>query len=260
MKIRLPLIGLTVALAFSSVHASTHNFVISPSLYVFDYAEYDSSGQFLDGETGLLPGIHFAYQFEHEQFSIQAQYSQYAADIDYDGQTQTGIPHQTQTDTLLRFYNLTLYTAEMNQGPRVFLRYGSSYWDRNILAKASVIGLHEIYRWNEVATGFRFEQASSPVNIWTEFSVLKIRHISMDVLLPSETVSLKPGNHLGFRLEAGRYFPLSPRIQAGFSGFVEHWRFAASEPQYSIDFSQFIHEPYSKSLHWGLRFNIRYRY
>lgn len=255
-----PLIILFIVLCINMAHASTQNFIVSPSLYVFDYAEYDSAGTFLDGETGVLPGIHFAYHYEHEQFGIQAQYSQYAADIDYDGHTWSGLPHQTQTDTFLRFYNLSLYSAILNQSGRIFFRYGSSYWDRNILSTATVAGLHEIYQWHEMSAGFRFEQALNPYNFWAELSILKTRNAEMEVMLPSEDITLMLGNNYGFRLEAGHYFPVEQHLQVGFSGFVEHWRFGASEPQYSIDLGEFILEPDSESTHWGLRLNIRYQY
>ncbi|MCW8956387.1 MAG: hypothetical protein OQL09_05850 [Gammaproteobacteria bacterium] len=246
-----------------SLPANTHNFIVSPSLYIFDYAEYDFAGNFLDGETGVLPGLQLAYQFNHDRFSVLAQYSQYAANIDYDGHTQSGIPHQTLTDTLLRFYNLSLYTAELNQTGRVFIRFGSGYWDRNILPSGNVAGLHEIYRWNEIAAGFRIDQHTTQLDLWAELSLLKTQAAEMDVLLPAEDVTLILGNHYGFRLEAGRYFPASNNLEIGLSGFIEYWQFGRSEPVYVADFfgdPAYIHEPDSESRHWGLRFNVVYHY
>jgi len=244
-------------------HANTHDFIVSPSLYVFDYAEYDFAGNFLDGETGVLPGIHFAYELNHDRFSIIAQYSEFGGNIDYDGHTQSGIPHQTQTDTFLRFYNLSLYTAKRKQAGRLFIRFGSSYWDRDILSTATVAGLHEIYRWNEITAGIRIDQHNNQLGVWAEFSLLKTHSAEMEVLLPSENVTLILGNHAGFRLEAGRYFSVSNDLELGFSGFFEYWQFGRSESVFVADFfgePANIHEPDSESQHWGLRFNIRYRY
>lgn len=254
------LLILSTVLWVSFAQANRHDFIVSPSLYVFDYAEYDFADNFLDGETGVLPGFHFAYGFSHDDFRILAQYSQYAADIDYDGQTQTGIPHQTLTDTFLRFYNLSLYTAELNQTGRIFIRLGSNYWDRNILASGNVGGLHEIYRWQEIAAGFSINQHSNQLDVWAEFSLLKTHKPNMDILLPSEVLNFPLGTHYGFRLEAGRYFALSNNLDAGFSGFLERWRFGASDSQYSVYFDDYIYEPDSESRHWGLRLNIRYQY
>ncbi|MFW2371521.1 MAG: hypothetical protein ACN4GM_00215, partial [Gammaproteobacteria bacterium] len=114
------LIILSAVLYINIAQASAQNFIVSPSLYVFDYAEYDSVGKFLDGETGVLPGINFAYHYEHEQFGMLAQYSEYAGNINYDGHLLiSGLPHQTTTDTYLRFFNITLYTSELNQAGNV---------------------------------------------------------------------------------------------------------------------------------------------
>lgn len=243
-------------------HAYKHNFIISPSLYIFDYAEYDATDNYLDGETGVLPGIHFAYNFEHEQFSVMAQCSEYSNNIDYDGYTNSipPTPHQTLTDTRLRFYNFTLYTAEFDHQPQLFMRFGSSYWNRNILPSGNVSGVHEKYRWNEISTGFRIKQYNNQLNLWLEFSILKTHNPNMDIFLPSETLNFPLATKTGFRAEAGRYFKLSNDFDIGLSGFIEHWRFGASDSQYSIDLAEDIYEPDSESRHWGLRLNIRYRY
>lgn len=260
--IHLRYLFISITLLFCDfAHAYRHNFIISPSLYIFDYAEYDAADNFLDGETGVLPGIHFAYNFNHEHFSILAQYSEYGGNVDYDGFTlQTGTPHQTLTDTYLRFYNFTLYTAEFDHQPQLFMRFGSSYWNRNILSSGNVSGLHEKYRWNEISAGFRIEQYNNQLNLWLEFSILKTHSPDMDIFLPSETLNFPLATKTGFRAEAGRYFKLSNNFDIGLSGFIEHWRFGASDSQFSVDLADDIYEPDSESRHWGLRLNIRYRY
>lgn len=242
--------------------ASQQEFVVSPSLYFFDYAEYDTANNFLDGETGIIPGIHFAYHYHHKSFSIQAQYSEYGGNIDYDGQTQSGIPHQTTTDTFLRFYNITLYSDELEQSGRLFFRLASSYWDRDILSSGGVAGLHEIYRWQEISLGLRLEQ-QTPLNLWAEFSILKTHNATMDVLLPAENIELNLGEKPGLRLEVGQFFKLEQQLELGLSGFYEYWQFGRSEPVYVADFfgsPTYILEPDSESRHWGLRVNLRYRY
>lgn len=259
---------LCTAFCASLAQANSHGFTASPSLYVFDYAEYSMSDDFLDGETGILPGIHFAYQFKNEHFSVLAQYSEYGGNIDYDGHLLfSGLPHTTLTDTYLRFYNIAIYSPELNQIGHAFLRLGNNHWDRNILPSGSVGGTHEIYRWREVSAGFRSEGHGNRFNIWSEFSLLHTYKPDMDIFLPSETLTFSLGTHVGFRLETGRYFKASNNLEIGLSGFIEHWRFGASESKYSIDIDQLtsgqytqIHEPYSESQHWGLRLNFRYQY
>jgi hypothetical protein len=126
---------------------------ISGELMFFDYEEVDPSGNSLNREKGLIPGLTFSGIHQYNNFSNTLELSIYDGQVDYDGQTQIGQPHQTTTEeTILRLTYRLGWSPAITQASF----YGSAYWqqwDRDIQATNGISGLFERYEWWTVEAG-----------------------------------------------------------------------------------------------------------
>lgn len=75
----------------------------------FSYTEYATDGDILNRETGYLPGIGLDLSRTSGNTTIGLHGHAYSDRVDYDGQTQAGDPHTTQTNT--GFYEIGLFTS-----------------------------------------------------------------------------------------------------------------------------------------------------
>jgi hypothetical protein len=126
---------------------------LAAELMKFDYEETDVFGNTLDSENGYIPGFTVAASQPYRSIRNTVEFSLYSGDIDYDGQTQAGQPHQTTTEeTIYRLlYRLSWSPADSNGS-----FYGKAYWqqwDRNILPANNVQGLFERYQWFTLEAG-----------------------------------------------------------------------------------------------------------
>ena len=129
-------------------------------LLKFDYAEYNDSDIFLDGETGYIPGIVLKRKQKYQHSYIELVGQAHANTIKYDGQTQGGTPLQTKSDALIidTFFRFGSYiNSARNHSPYIGL--GLRYWLRNIRAGYdingnAVAGLLEQYYWNYLLAGY----------------------------------------------------------------------------------------------------------
>ncbi|MBD3618825.1 MAG: hypothetical protein HUJ28_05085 [Chromatiales bacterium] len=112
--------------------AAAGDFRAYPFIHYFDYTECDDNNVFLDGETGPLPGFGVSASGNSGPHGLRGKFELAGGTVDYDGQTQTGIPHTTDTDTLL--YRLGLDYEYAAVPERVTLIFGGDYvaWDRDI--------------------------------------------------------------------------------------------------------------------------------
>ena len=139
---------------------------IGVSLLSFDYAEY-LDGQFLDGETGLLPGFYASYAKDiGVQSYIKFAGTYHLGEVDYDGETQgAGIPIQSTSDAdIVDTY--FVYGRRLNNGAKtafpfgVYGGLGYRYWRRNINPSLTpsgntVAGVLEYYDWFYITAGLK---------------------------------------------------------------------------------------------------------
>ena len=144
-----------------AIAADSQTFGIGIDLLSFDYSEFDQAGELLDRETGLLPGVVASWRYQWPEWYIAANIDYHGGNVTYDGQTQSGIPLVTTTETHitdLRF--MGGYTFHLVEGAAssVYAGLGYHYWYRNILPGrdiygSPVAGLLEIYQWTFVLAG-----------------------------------------------------------------------------------------------------------
>ncbi len=142
---------ITLSLLNSSISRADTNFSLSANLLHFDYEEYDDAGSSLNRETGLIPGISFNLTGNDNLLRFQL----FDGNVNYDGQTQLGTPHQTTTDeTIYRLdYRHTFSTGFSPAKTSYYLGINYQIWDRSILPDNGVSGLYEQYRWWSAEVG-----------------------------------------------------------------------------------------------------------
>ncbi len=124
-----------------------------------DYREFDTDGRLLDKETGPLPGLAARWQLAGGRWFLAAEGEWHPGIVEYDGQTQTGIPVRTDTRTFL-FDGRLLGGHAFGNANRFRLSggLGYHYWYRDILNSTAtdgspVAGLLEEYQWAYLLVG-----------------------------------------------------------------------------------------------------------
>lgn len=244
----------------SSVQASS--FEIGADLYYFNYEEFGITSKSLDKELGFLPGIKVKYSFQYDAVTISPYLSLHDGTVDYIGSTQSGQPHNTRTrQNLLTFgFDLkiplqSVITSNMKVG------YKNWKWDRDILSKDGVLGLHEFYSWHELNIGFEHISIMKDKSFYTtQLSFLKILNPEMKIYLVNSSETLQLGKHPGLRIQIGKTW-LKNTNSVNLTFLIEYWQFGRSNTVFTNDFfgsSTFITEPRSESIHTS--FNLSYRF
>ena len=212
-------------------------------------------------ETGLLPGIKLAFTHSQDDSHFQLHASQFDRNVDYDGQTQGGTPHQTETDTRLFKLGFKIIPEKINLLPgRLFIGVQHWRWERDILTRNNVQGLHEIYSWQEMELGIQFKSDLVRQSwYWLDLSGLYIFSPNMDIRLPTSTVKLDLGSEFGFRLRTGKTWQGNDTTQLSLGLFAEYWEFGRSNTVFTPDFygrSAYLTEPRSESFHSGVELSF----
>ena len=240
------------------------DFKAYPVIHYFDYTEYDDDGSFLDGETGHILGFGLSLAETKDQHGLRGRFELAGGTVDYDGETNTGIPHQTETDTLLFRWGLDYeYHARPD---RLTLFAGADYvgWDRDILPAYNPLvgglvgGLYEEYRWWELHVGIDAVVYHRNRHTWSA------RAETLYIADPKLTIpdladlTLDLGSEPGFRL-TGRYLHESPDDwSVGVEVYWEEWEFGRSSTVTVGPFTVF--EPRSETSHRGARLIIEQRF
>ena len=147
----------TLSLLASPLLAGEPGLQLITSLQYYDSREYAGSGDRLNREVGWLPGIGGRWQralSSQVDVALTGEYAQ--GRIDYDGQTQTGTPFDS--DTYVRLFRLGGDVGVCLLACRASLNGGLAWYgrDRDIQGHSGVSGLYEEYRWLEWTLGGRW--------------------------------------------------------------------------------------------------------
>jgi len=226
----------------------------------FHYEEFNSSDQSLNQEEGVLPGLTFFGRYSNNHLLHQFSATILGGDVDYDGQTQIGLPYQTTTRTHL--YNLS-YRLEADVLPEHLTAYFSAnwdYWSRSIQPSGAVIGLDETYRWPSLALGLKLPLMSSGKHaVYVSSAYLRILKGKFTVDLSAlgfgePELDLGTGN--GFESTLSYTLKLLHDRKVGIDFYYRQWRFAESNPKTINNGTNTLTflEPRSKSKRLGLTF------
>ena len=137
-------------MAESSGSVDKAEITFGASLLDFTYKEFDDNNVLLDREDGLIPGFILGYRQNKNNLFTELSFSYHATDIQYDGQTQSGIPVKTRSDADildLSFKVGSQYQTENKYQYELYAGLGYHLWQRNIRSTATVLGIFEEYDW-----------------------------------------------------------------------------------------------------------------
>lgn len=177
---------ITVMLFANSACAEEADYQFGVGLLSFDYTEYRDNGEFLDGETGLIPGIVLKRKQYHQRLYTELVGQLYGNTIKYDGQTQGGIPVKTDSVAVIvdTHFKLGMRLKNIHEP---YLGLGYRYWYRQILNGqdingAAVAGLLEEYYWFYGILGYTANFAvSEKVSLGFDLRYTKMLNAKMDV-------------------------------------------------------------------------------
>lgn len=104
----------------------------------------------------MLPGLVMQFGKKWQGVTGKFQFELFEGRVDYEGQTQSGIPLKTKTDERIRTFEATLnfdvkFLSRYDVG--VIAGIGYREWRRDILATNITNSLLEIYRWKYFTLG-----------------------------------------------------------------------------------------------------------
>ncbi len=150
---------------------------VSADLMYFNYEEVDTSGATLNTEIGFLPGLTLSASHPLRTISNTVEFSLYGGRVDYDGQTQSGQPHQTQTDETIYRLLYRLSWAPVNGQGELYAKAYWQQWDRSIQPSNGVSGLFEQYQWWSFEAGGQISVYARPRHkVFVDLGVLMTRN------------------------------------------------------------------------------------
>jgi hypothetical protein len=255
-----------ILLCHSAVSLAETQLSISPALLHFDYTEFSTTDQTLDTETGWLPGLEASLKYViTSNWSASINTSYYQGKVDYDGQTQQGTPHTTDTETSL--FRLGARADRLiYEDIDLFIAAQSHQWERDIQDNNNISGIDETYEWYEYSLGLNTDFVITKKDrIKLEASYLLIRNATVFVDLSRVdlgTTTLDLGDGAGARLNLSWLHQYKSDFNLGLGFFFEGWNFGRSNTRQLENGTSiiFVTEPRSETRNIGLKLNIEYMF
>lgn len=204
-------LGILVIQASQFSIAQELSFEIGTGLMAFDYVEYDDNNLFLDGESGLIPGVIVKLK-TNKRVYYEWEGSVYYNKIEYDGQTQGGTPVVTDSDALIIDTHFKIgrnFSPLYEREQKVYVGMGYRYWWRNIrsgqdITGNPVAGIAEEYRWFYALAGYAAHfDVSNNVKFGIDLRLTKMFDAKLDVdflgFSNFDNTSVNLGNKVGAR-------------------------------------------------------------
>ena len=209
---------------------------VGASLLDFTYKEFDDDNVLLDREDGLIPGFIMGYKQKGNNLITDVFFSYHATDIQYDGQTQSGVPVTTRSDADIYEFQAKIASEFRTRGNYQYEMYGGvgyRFWQRNIRSTAAATGIFEEYDWTYLMLGAKFPLMKTSGSS-LDFDIQYTRMIQANIFvqlssLGADDVNLALGKENGYR------FSLPWRMQAQSSSvwviepYYESWEIGKSE-------------------------------
>lgn len=238
----------------------------------FDYTEYDDNNVFLDGEQGLLPGIVFELAARQKQTFSKASFSYYSGDVDYDGQTQGGVPAFTDTATRIWRVEATggaWFRPEFGAPFSLYGGVGYHFWRRDIQSGQDingnpVSGLLEEYEWLFLILGTEIRLLDGPdTRISLDGRLQHMLDATMYAYL-GDGLDFDLGEKTGVRLSMPFSFRLSSHTRLQVEPYLSYWDLGRSNvlevTVNGVPQGVFFLEPRSETRNSGLRVLVQSRF
>ena len=238
------------------------------SLKNFGYKEFIGR-EVVDREDGVIPGIVLGLGVSGGNWRIASDFYYNVGDVDYVGQTQSGIPATTKTRA--EIVDMTAQVEYWRGGALtgksvVYAGGGYHYWGRDIksgrdINGSPVSGLFEIYEWWHGFVGAKGDIVRSGKHRWgADFRVSRTISPTMKVDMGSfglvgvgwQTFDLGP--KLTWRLSLPWRYRLDERTVVFIDPYTEYWKLGQSP----VIFGFF--EPYSETVNYGVNIGVNSRF
>ncbi len=241
---------------------------VAASLLNFDYEEFDESGNSFNTEKGIIPGtfIYISSSGKSSRLTNSVGVELYGGQVNYDGQTQSGIPLTTDTnETIYRLFYKLDWSPE-NYGVSTYGKATWQQWGRDILSNRLTSGLFERYQWWAFELGFSLPLHKDNKNTWLfEFGITRTSNGTIQIDLDRQGFGrpkLDLGNGSGFTAALHYQFTMSAQSEIGFELRHQRWTFGRSNTKRISNGSILldITEPRSISQHSSASITYRYYY
>lgn len=241
----------------------------SGKLLRFNYEEFSVDGSSFNKETGYLPGISISASQKTKPsstFNNKIELEIFDGQVDYDGQTQLGIPLTTDTNETVYKLHYTITYSPANKIGSVYSKLSWQSWERDILPTNITSGLFERYQWWAVELGFSNEIYRDSINS-TYFSLGISNIFNGDIVVDLTNLGfnkprLKLGDSSGVSASLSHQYKISKNESLGLSLNIQRFRFGRSNTKtISNNFIAFnITEPRSVSIHDSISLDYYYHY
>ena len=254
------------AASLISVPATAVELSASAGLLYFDYQEFDTDGSSLNHETGIIPGLSLAAHEKAFGFEHTIALTAWQGRVDYQGQTQAGIPHTTNTDESIYKAHYRFDWQPENSMGGLYGKVSWQNWDRDIRPANGVSGLFERYQWWTLEAGLHADlYQADKHNIFVEFGVLATTNGTVKIDLSNSGYgepTLDLGDGTGLAVRAGWSRLLNKNNSWSILFDYTRWDFGRSNSQSLSDGinSIIITEPESLSKQASLRFIYQHHF
>lgn len=217
--------------------------LLTPALRDFAYKEFDAGGELLDREDGVVPGVILGVSREWRDLHLVVDFSHYGGDVDYDGQTQSGIPITTQTNAQFSSISFRAERRERTTTGRAYGTYvglGYTRWVRDIESTRTaggtfVQGLLETYTWWTAEVGARvalYQAGSATWQLDARFLYTLYPSVEVDSHGLFDRVTLEPEGRPGFRVALPwEYGAKGQATRFIAEPWIEYFEFGESDPE-----------------------------
>jgi len=242
--------------------------IVSATTLNFDFREYDENSEQKLSEIGWIFGVKGQYKKAYDNLYLGAQYSFSKGLVKYDGETQRGLEHVTQTDETIHDGSIEIgriYESwRLHDYAVIYLGAGMHRWIRDIKDKNNVAGLFETYTWAYLNIGARgFIYRTKNAFIMVEINVLRTLFPEIEVnykgIFDNQTLDL--GEHYGAKFALPVRYRISNVIYLNIEPYWESWDLGRSKHEPIKDDGVVttggVHEPRSASRLFGLNIGVQ---
>lgn len=252
------------SLDVSGIKQKSSTFEMGFMHYYFDYKE-DLIMPAKSTEYGWLPGVYLNYIFKKKSSIYAKVFLSYAAaDITYDGSTQSGMPLKftDQSAQMFKFEANIGYAIPIGKDFLLipYLGYGYKWWERGesrYIADASWI--QEVYKWHYIPVGIKADyNITEKLNIAASAAANFMFYGQMTAqfsYVGGPDMDFTLGNRIGFYAEIPVTYKFTNNIGISITPWYEYSSFGES----AVNVYGF-YEPSSKTNKYGVNVGVLFSF
>lgn len=245
---------------------STHaDLLLGISVQDFGYKEFSDQNTLFDREDGWISGISGSFSQQTDKYFLDVGFTYLKGDVVYDGQTQSGLPHKTQTNEQIIDTTISLGILDainLARPSSLYFGFGFREWQRNILSTNNVRGLFETYSWYYGFVGGKVELLSKDkLSVWLDGRLTRPINPTMEVCYSNfDCADLSLGVNTSGRVSLPIHYRINTNSKLVVEPYFESWDFGRS-PNQTLTINGapaggFIYEPRSETRNGGISISV----